>query len=88
MVGKAYANALSLICKAQATKGHTLAVMECTRKRDGAIVNLLVIIEDYGGNSVFIRPMAEMLNSGSSSEDYLPPNPGEAPDTRPKGMEN
>jgi hypothetical protein len=88
MIDKEYANALALLCKAQATKGQALAVMECTRKRDGAIVNLLVIIEDYGGNNIFIRPMAEMLNPRTSSEDYIPPKPGEAPDTRPKGMEN
>lgn len=51
-----------------------ICLMECKRKKDGEIVNLVCVINYDDDGSVITIPVAEMM-TGDPFEDYFPPNP-------------
>jgi len=50
-----------------------IVLMECKRKKDGEIVNL-VCATNFDGNEIIMLPLAEMM-TGDPYEDYYPPDP-------------
>lgn len=57
----------------RAAKAGHLAVLECKRRSDGAIVPLLVTVS-WDGREYTMTPFAEMVQ-GNPFELYLPPDP-------------
>lgn len=58
----------------RAFDSNDVALMECRRKRDGAIVALLCAKQNEEDGSVTFVPFAEMLRD-NPYEQYDPPNP-------------
>jgi hypothetical protein len=56
-----------------AVEAKRVCLMECKRKRDGEIVNLVCAI-NYDGDEMVMLPFAEMM-TGDPFEDYYPPDP-------------
>jgi len=56
-----------------AVKNGRILLMECKRKKDGEVVNL-VCVTNFDGKEISMLPVAEMM-TGDPYEDYYPPNP-------------
>lgn len=54
-----------------ACENKRLCLMECKRKKDGEIVNLVCAM-NYDNDEVVMLPVAEMM-TGDPYEDYFPP---------------
>ena len=73
MIGKTVAINFDTLCKAFASNDTCL--MECKRKRDGEVVNLICAVH-FDGKEYAMTPFAEMV-SGNPFEDYYPPSPND-----------
>lgn len=56
-----------------AVENKRICMMECKRKKDNEIVNLVCVMNFENDETVMI-PVAEMM-TGNPFEDYYPPNP-------------
>jgi hypothetical protein len=71
MINDAVKQNFNTLC--DAVKCNRIVIMECKRKKDGEIVNLVCVL-NYEGDEVVFLPVAEMM-TGDPFEDYYPPNP-------------
>ena len=71
MINDAVKQNFNTLC--DAVKDRRIALMECKRKKDGEIVNL-VCATNCDGNGIVMLPVAEMM-TGDPFEDYYPPDP-------------
>jgi len=71
MINDAVAQNFDTLC--DAVKCDRIIIMECKRKKDGEVVNL-VCATNFDGKEITMLPLAEMM-TGDPFEDYYPPNP-------------
>lgn len=70
MINKAVAKNFNTLRKAFGR--NETCVMECKRKKDGEVVNLICAVQ-FDGKEYVMIPFAEMM-TGDPFEDYYPPN--------------
>lgn len=70
MINDAVTQNFETLC--DAVKWDRIVLMECKRKKDGEIVNL-VCATNFDGKEIIMLPLAEMM-TGDPFEDYFPPN--------------
>jgi len=63
----------NFITLCDAVKNGRIAIMECKRKKDDEVINLVCALNCEGNEIVFL-PVAEMM-TGDPYEDYYPPDP-------------
>jgi|WetSurMetagenome_2_1015567.scaffolds.fasta_scaffold476986_2 hypothetical protein len=71
MINDAVKQNFNTLC--DAVKNRRIVLMECKRKKDNEIVNL-VCATNHDGNEIVMLPVAEMM-LGDPFEDYYPPDP-------------
>jgi hypothetical protein len=72
MINEAMTTNFKTLCKA--FNNENTCLMECKRKKDGEIVNLICAVH-FDGKEYAMTPFAEMV-SGNPFEDYYPPESG------------
>lgn len=71
MINDAVKQNFNTLCNA--VKYDRISLMECKRKKDDEVVNLVCVI-NHEGKEIVMLPVAEMM-IGDPFEDYYPPDP-------------
>ena len=71
MINDAVTQNFGTLC--DAVKCNRIVIMECKRKKDNEIVNLVCAM-NFDNGEVIMMPLAEMM-TGDPYEDYYPPDP-------------